>query len=108
MFTNLGRKGQNYVTTIGKISFDIGGVPIITKIIELSDTPLVRDYLMGLLEADTTIILTHGNKVLATLTPVGLAATAIADRVPDLYPGMWVSDDFDDLLPGEYWLTNQT
>ena len=70
--------------------------------------PLVRDYLVSILEADLTIILTDDNKVLATLTPAGVAPTPKADRVPDLYPGMWVSDDFDDLLPGEYWLSKQT
>jgi len=70
--------------------------------------PLVRDYLVSILEPDTTIILTDDNKVLATFTPAGLATTQKADRVPDIYPDMWVSDDFDDLLPGEYWLTNQS
>jgi len=70
--------------------------------------PLVRDYLVSILEPDTTIILTDDNKVLATLTPEGPVTTPKADRVPDLYPSMWVSDDFDDLLPGEYWLTNQS
>jgi len=70
--------------------------------------PLVRDYLVSILEPDTTIILTDDNKVLATLSPAGLATTQKADRVPDIYPDMWVSDDFDDLLPGEYWLTNQS
>ena len=70
--------------------------------------PLVRDYLVSILEPDTTIILTDDNKVLATLTLVGPVTTPKPDRVPDLYPSMWVSDDFDDLLPGEYWLTNQS
>jgi len=69
--------------------------------------PVVRDYLMSLLEADTTITFTNDNKVLATLSNVGVANTPLTDRIPDLYPDMWVSDDFDDLLPGEYWLTEQ-
>lgn len=25
-------------------------------------------------------------------------------RIPDLFPGIWMSDDFDDPLPDEFWL----
>jgi hypothetical protein len=29
-------------------------------------------------------------------------------RVPDLFPGIWTSDDFDDPLPDEFWFGEET
>ncbi len=30
--------------------------------------------------------------------------TRKSPRIPDLFPGIWTSDDFDDELPDEFWL----
>ena len=70
--------------------------------------PAVLDYLMALIESDTEITLLNGNMPVAKLIPVGDVHQSKPARMPDLYPGLWVSEDFDDLLPGEYWLTQQT
>ena len=68
----------------------------------------MRDYLVSLVEPDTEIILMNGTIAIAKLMPANDIPYAKPDRVPDLYPKLWVSDDFDDLLPGEYWLTEQS
>ena len=66
------------------------------------------DYLISLIEPDTEITLMNGNVPVAKLMPVSDIPRPKPERVPDLYPTLWVSDDFIDLLPGEYWLTDQT
>ena len=68
----------------------------------------VRDYLVTLLQPNEEVILMNGNTPIGKLVPMNDKQPAKAERVPDLYPTMWVSDDFDDLLPGEYWLTEQS
>ncbi len=70
--------------------------------------PEVRDFLIGLLKADTEIIVTDDGTPIFRLMPVSDKEPPKAARKPDLYPTLWVSDDFDDLLPGEYWLKEQS
>ncbi len=70
--------------------------------------PEVHRYLNTLLEADSEVILMNGDVPLATLTSLRDSQLSKRDRVHDLYPTLWVSDDFDDLLPGEYWLKEQS
>lgn len=82
-------------------------IKIISKTIDISSMPAVLDYLMTLIEPDTEITLLNGNVPVAKLTSVGDVQQSRPARIPDLYPGLWVSEDFDDLLPGEYWLTEQ-
>ena len=65
------------------------------------------EYLNSLMEPNTEIILMNGNVPFAKLVPYSDHPPPKPDRVPDLYPALWVSDDFDDLLPGEYWLDDQ-
>jgi hypothetical protein len=50
----------------------------------------------------------NGITPIAKLVPASDIPHPKPDRIPDLYPNLWVSDDFDDLLPGEYWLTEQS
>lgn len=92
----------------GKILTNIGGGKIVTKRVDLSAVAAVLDYLNSLMEANTEIILMSGNASFAKLVPYKDQPQPEPDRVPDLYPTMWVSDDFDDLLPGEYWLDDQS
>lgn len=75
--------------------------------VDISNKQAVYDYLKGLLERDTEIILANDHTPIAKLIPIDAVDVPKADRIPDLYPSLWVSDDFDDLLPGEYWLTDQ-
>jgi len=69
--------------------------------------PAVRSYLNSLLEANSEIIIMDGNTPIAKIVSLSDAQPPKRERVPDLYPTLWVSNDFDDLLPGEYWLTEQ-
>ncbi|MAS36687.1 MAG: hypothetical protein CL610_21970 [Anaerolineaceae bacterium] len=32
------------------------------------------------------------------------AAIALRPRVPGLFPGIWISENFDDELPDSFWL----
>jgi hypothetical protein len=69
--------------------------------------PAVMSYLRGLLDGETEIVVVNGNVPIAKIISMQEGQPHRPDRAPDLYPSMWVSDDFDALLPGEYWLTNQ-
>lgn len=80
---------------------------MLTKTVDLSDREIIRDYLVALLQPGIEIILTDGEIVLAKLTPIEQNINSTKERTPDQYPTLWVSDDFDDLLPGEYWLDEQ-
>ena len=105
---NFVNKGWETTNPIGKISQTIGAIKITVKIIDISNMEAVRDYLVTLLQPNEEVILMNGNMPIGKLVPMNDKQPAKAERVPDLYPTMWVSDDFDDLLPGEYWLTEQT
>lgn len=69
--------------------------------------PAVMSYLRGLLDGEIEVIVMNGNVPIAKIISLQDGQSHKPDRVPDLYPTLWASDDFDDLLPGEYWLTNQ-
>ncbi len=79
-----------------------------TQTIDISTMPAVRSYLNALLETHSEIIIMNGSTAVAKIIPLTDGLVSKRDRVPDLYPTLWVSDDFDDLLPGEYWLTEQS
>ncbi len=83
------------------------GVKIITKLVDVANLQDIRDFLIDVVEPDTEIILSNGNTPIAKLIPFNSTQSLPQDRIPDLYPTMWVSDNFDDLLPGEYWLKDQ-
>lgn len=54
--------------------------------------------------AGDEIVVTQGQKPVARLLPMESAATP---RVAGLHAGLgWVSDDFDDPLPEEFWMSN--
>ena len=86
----------------------MGGGKITTKTVDISSMQAILDYLMTLMEPDTEVILMNGNAPVAKLIPVSDIPQPKPERVPDLYPTLWVSEDFDDLLPGEYWLSEQS
>jgi antitoxin (DNA-binding transcriptional repressor) of toxin-antitoxin stability system len=75
-----------------------------TKTIDISSLQIAKDSLRGLLAADDEIVLTDAGKPLARLTRIDQPSGLPKPRIPDLFPGIWMSDDFTDPLPDEFWL----
>jgi antitoxin (DNA-binding transcriptional repressor) of toxin-antitoxin stability system len=69
------------------------------KQIDLEETDLKE--LIALVQQGAEILLTKGGTPFAKLSPVEQNDNP---RIPDLFPGIWMSDDFDDPLPDEFWL----
>jgi hypothetical protein len=77
---------------------------MVTKTIDIAKMQAFKDYLLSVLEDDTEIILTEGDTPLAKLTQMAKPAVATGQRIPGLHPGHWMSEDFDEPLPDEFWL----
>jgi len=75
-----------------------------TKTIDISSLQIARESLRGLLAKDAEIVLTDAGEPLARLTRIDEASPSPKARIPDLFPGIWMSDDFNDPLPDEFWL----
>ena len=71
-----------------------------TQTIDLKDFQAHLDEMLALLREGTDVLIVDGGRPLARVTPV----TVSDERVPDLFPGGWISDDFDAPLPEEFWL----
>jgi antitoxin (DNA-binding transcriptional repressor) of toxin-antitoxin stability system len=69
-----------------------------TKIIDLQESTANLQELLSLVREGTELILTDGDLPLARLVPM-----TAPQRIPDLFPGGWISDDFDESLPEEFW-----
>lgn len=73
-----------------------------TKTVDIQDAQASLDDLLNLVREGVEIILTEGGTPLARLTPM-----AAGQRVLGLHAHLgeaWISDDFDDPLPDEFWL----
>lgn len=81
---------------------------MVIKTIDITKMQTVKEVLLALLEAETEIILAEGNTPLARLTAFEKPALPTGQRIPDLFPGIWMSDDFNDPLPDEFWLGEDT
>ncbi len=68
-----------------------------TKTINIQEADF--NDLLALVREGTEVILMEGDTPLARLTPM-----EFDQRTPDLHPGGWISDDFTDPLPDEFWL----
>ena len=77
---------------------------MVTKTIDIGKMKAFKEYLLSVLEQDTEIILTEGDTPLAKLTQVEKPSQATGQRIAGLHPGHWMSDDFDEPLPDEFWL----
>ena len=77
---------------------------MVTKTIDIAEMQAFKDYLLSMLEQDTEIIFTEGDMPLAKLTQVEKPIVPIGQRIPGLHPGHWMSDDFDEPLPDDFWL----
>jgi hypothetical protein len=76
-----------------------------SKTIDIQESPPSLDELLAFLKDDSEILLMKGDTPLARLSAVEVAARSRKPRVPGLHAGTtWVSDDFDDPLPDEFWL----
>lgn len=74
---------------------------MLTKTVDVSEAQRHLKELLSLVLEGTEIILTEGNTPIARLVPAVLPAMP---RVSGLHPGaIWTSDDFDELLPEEFW-----
>ena len=76
---------------------------MVTKTIDVKATASVKE-LLSLLGDDTEIILTEDNQPVARIVSVEQPEITTGPRVPGLFPGIWMSDDFDEPLPDEFWL----
>ena len=74
-----------------------------TKTIEISDVPDQLNELLSLALQGTEIIFAQDNTPLARLIPI--ATSAPKPRIAGLHQGtIWMSDDFDEPLPDDFWL----
>ncbi len=80
-----------------------------TKTIDIQDAPAQFAELLSLVAAGTEIILTDGATPLARMVPLDQPGSQrIAGLHAHLGPA-WMSDDFDDPLPDEFWIgTDET
>lgn len=79
---------------------------MIEKKIDISNLTNL-DELLDQITSTTEIILTKGSTPIAKVIPITNPTLSISERVPDLHPGVWLSPDFEDLLPDKYWKTRE-
>jgi antitoxin (DNA-binding transcriptional repressor) of toxin-antitoxin stability system len=78
---------------------------MVTKKIDIHTSPSLQE-LVSQLHEGVEILIVDGDKTLATLRPT---EEPPSPRVPGLHEGsIWMSDDFDDPLPDEFWLGEDT
>jgi antitoxin (DNA-binding transcriptional repressor) of toxin-antitoxin stability system len=75
---------------------------MLAKRIDVQKSQPDLNELLTLVREGTEVILTEGDTMLARIVPI--ETPTLKPRVPDLYPGIWISDDFDEPLPDEFWL----
>jgi antitoxin (DNA-binding transcriptional repressor) of toxin-antitoxin stability system len=76
--------------------------------IEISQSPPSLNDLVKLAQAGAEVLLTQGGQPVARLMPAQPAVdpSTFPPRKLGLFPGgIWMSDDFDDPLPDEFWLS---
>ena len=75
-----------------------------TKRIDLNAMSVTLDKLLEQLEPGVEIILTRGEEPMARLMSMDVSSEE-SPRVFGLHQGeAWISDDFTDELPDEFWL----
>lgn len=76
------------------------------KTFDISELQSIRDILLSL-TPDSELILTDGITPIARVLPMTKSSLSISERHPDLQSGIWLSSDFDELLPDIYWRTRE-
>ena len=70
--------------------------------IDIRDGQPQLSDLLDLMATGDEVLIVEGDRRLARLVPIPQDKK---ERVPDLNKGtIWISDDFDDPLPDEFWL----
>jgi hypothetical protein len=80
---------------------------MVTKTVNLQEKPTSVEELLSLLDEDenTELLLIKDDRLVARLSSVKSAPSSPKPRIPGLHAGTtWVSDDFDEPLPDEFWL----
>ncbi len=73
---------------------------MVTKTVDIAEAQTHLKELLTLVQEGAEIILTEDDKPLARIAPL-----APKKRVLGLHEGtIWMSDDFDEPLPDEFWL----
>jgi len=85
------------------------------KQIDVQEQQTTVEELLALVQAGGEIILMRGDTPVARMTSVESSVTVNdpktdkSERIPGLHAGMiWVSDDFNDPLPDEFWFGEDT
>lgn len=74
------------------------------KKVDLETTPLTLEELLAELTENTEILLTRGASPVARISPV-IEPVVPEKRILGLHEGQgWMSNDFTDELPDEFWL----
>jgi prevent-host-death family protein len=79
-------------------------IAMTTKTVEIQDAPSQFAELLSLVAAGTEVILTDHTTPVARLVPVNGAATARIAGLHSHLGSAWMSDDFNDPLPDEFWI----
>jgi antitoxin (DNA-binding transcriptional repressor) of toxin-antitoxin stability system len=74
---------------------------MLAKQVDVQKTSLKE--LLALVREGTEVLLTEDDTPIAKIVPVEQKQALIRPRVPGLFPGIWMSEDFDDPLPDEFW-----
>ena len=76
-----------------------------TRTIDIRDAQPPLSDLLQLMSSGDEVLIVEGDTPLARLVPLAdSAARARGKRVPGLNRGaIWVTDDFDEPLPDEFW-----
>ncbi len=75
---------------------------MITKTVTLNDIQSQLPKIMSMVSKGNIIVISENNKPLAKIVPVSEQSTK---RTAGLNKGkIWVSDDFDDSLPDDFWM----
>jgi len=74
--------------------------------IDLEEKETTIDELLALVQEGGEVILTKGDTPVARITSI--EAHEKRQRTPGLHAGMiWMSDDFNDPLPDEFWFGDE-
>jgi prevent-host-death family protein len=75
---------------------------MITRTVDIHEAQAQLIDLLGVVMAGDEVIITQAEKPVMRLVPIRNGAKK---RVPGLHAGKgWISDDFDEPLPDEFWI----
>lgn len=73
-----------------------------TRTIQLETT--TPEELIELMRQHVELVVMQNGIPLAKVSPMDVNSSEPFQRIPDLHPGGWMSDDFNEPLPDEFWL----